>query len=155
MRLETNRIPPSSGGGGGQSLVWKYKRYCSVCGKSSNMCYCTNIDKKITDELIVDEYPCWDCYQESIERGFKQDYNDEFDEEVCRELMNQYLEPFLESEDNFEYTELDRDEIIDEDWNFKKIEDEDKIQDLIEEVNLFYSEVGDIDYENSCSCPNW
>lgn len=138
------------------SLVWKHKKYCPKCGKvSSDMCYCTDINKKITDNIILDKYPCWNCYQEAIERGFQQNYNDEFDEETCEELMNLYLTPFLECEENFEFLDIKRGDVVDDDWNFKKIEDEGIIQNLIDEINRYYAEVGVVDGAGTCSCPNW
>lgn len=147
-------------------LVWKHSKFCRFCGEGKRRCFCKPVRKGFEEDDVLGDL-CWDCRQEAIHRAFKEDYNEKYTEELCKDVRGRFFDCFMErrisreelkEDDNsldavFEPVEGDE-----EDYpllELRNCDDEEKIQDAIDYVVEFYSHGDPEPPENSCTCPTF
>jgi len=164
------------------NLVWKYSKFCSICGSRSQSCWCEDVDMKITKSDMLD-CVCYGCYKECINRAWTGNYDEVFTVGNCSDKLSEFIQYYIEviTPSLYEVKEKEDAMAIVNEWTKKHGEyfDIELVQEEYEGEDMFstdichktisekqfekiYKEIyewTDFDEgdppDNMCSCPTW
>jgi len=78
-------------------LVWKFSKFCMLCGIRSGDCWCVDVDLTVTKaDMLIGS--CYNCYTESVRRGWTGEFSDKFKKESCLSDLGDFTEYYIEQE---------------------------------------------------------
>ena len=98
-------------------LVWKYSKFCSICGSRIQSCWCEDISATITKGDMTDMVCYW-CYTESIKRAWTGNFDDKFIKANCADKLSEFIQYYIEelTPDLYEVKTDEEAERIVKDW---------------------------------------
>lgn len=157
----TNPEPYVATNDGQDGLIWRYKKTCPNCKTILDSCYCNDILYYPTKEDFESDYPCGECWEESIIRYLMDEFNEHFTSDQCSYATEGIFEQFEEEAKNtlrekkrlilpynLLYTIIDVDECILDMKTIKNKEDAKKLLSIIMEDYYDYGDPPD----DMCSC---
>jgi len=163
-------------------LVWKYSKFCYICGSRTNSCWCEDVAETVTKDDMLD-CVCYGCYEESVKRAWTGNFDDKFIKANCDDKLSEFIQYYIEelTPDMYDVKDREGAMAIIFDWTKKHGEyfQIELVQEEYEGEDMFSTNIGhkvisekqfdkiykeiyewtDFDEgempENMCNCPTW